>query len=384
MQPPTPAQHAPGSGGGSEPSEAEPQQRAQFKKPDPFGGAKPVDTAAVYLDGHPHHAAAAEARMGSLPPEPHPHLSIRDAHLASEPQALHSMTLNQDQQLIEQQQLQPPVPPRQPLPGVKLLQRPQTLQQQQQQLVQQQPVPQQPMWAPQGSYLQYPPSELPMHAQQPPPMPAHRGFVHAVPAGLGAPPAAFHPGHTPPPPPPPPPPARVLPAAPAAAGVVQQVQGAEEATTAAAGPGLQGQWVYRQAAPLGFRPLAAGSSRASGTGSAGSSRRGSAAALSDIAPQELTARQDPSGLYMQAREVLPHQQAWAPAHQGMYSAAPAAGYTVAGLPAERMQAAQVVPAAAVEDDWGKVEELLKRESQQVGQQRGKECMRGPTSPSLQG
>lgn len=94
-------------------------------------------------------------------------------------------------------------------------------------------------------------------------------------------------------------------------------------------------------APMGYRTLA--SSRASGTGSAGSSRLGSTTALADEAAMDQAGGYG-QGQYMQQQQQVGPEEAARGASWG--ADAPAAKVT------------------SVEDDWGKVEELLK-ESEEV-------------------
>jgi hypothetical protein len=112
---------------------------------------------------------------------------------------------------------------------------------------------------------------------------------------------------------------------------------------------VQGQWVGRSTAPPGYRTL--GTSRGSvGTGSAGSSRRGSTAALGDEFAAE--AQQQQQQQWDAARHHTHYQQ---PQPGGGGAAAPAA-------PASSACAAAAAAAAAPEDEaWGKVEELLSQQ-----------------------
>jgi hypothetical protein len=385
-------------------------EQQHTKKADPFGGAKPVDTAAVYLDGHPHHAAAADARLGSLPPGHTPAAAAADARLGpllpppppTDPQGAPAAVVGQDMlpppppaaaggeahpgppaysmghqqtdpSLQQQQYDQAGYPgsataagvPRQPLSGgVRLLQRPQTLQQQQQQQQteqQQQRYGPGPPWpghmagAPGGPYVpppgaiphpaavqQYhpaagiPPGQQYGRAAVPPGAavqaggPQPTGPLLAPPGGAGLPPYYAGPPHMHPPPPPPPPMRPYPQQQQGAGGVAAGSNGIDTTHTPAdvgtgvggpagsagavpTGPELQGQWAARGAvqAPLNFRPLAphsTSSSRASlGTGSASSSRRGSMTALGSAAGGGTAAEQQQQQQQLEPSPLGPGQ-----------------------------------------------------------------------------
>lgn len=350
------------------------------KRSDPFGGAKPVDTAAVYIDGHPHHTEIAAAKLGP----------------AAVPAAAQTTAAPAQEYLLPPQQQQQPV---------KLLQRPpQPLgrpdsrgesltgsdmgseagrtyaQQQQQQLP---PVPRQ---QPAPPYGHYPPHMQPQQQPHGSPFgspgkhPASAAPYSAGPAGSSSSSSAAM--YQPPdphyslPPPPPPPPRPVpegtpAPAAPPAVtgvwatGVASAAAGlggppppppAAAGSAAAPAPSLQGAWAVRggTGAPvIGYKAL--GSSRpgsSSGPASGPGSRRGSYSALTDDAVQAEQQQQPLSRFYGQQQMDIGYQhvQQYVPQQQQQHvveSTAPAA--VPAGTP------------AAAADDWGVVEEFISQQ-----------------------
>lgn len=359
------------------------------KRSDPFGGAKPVDTAAVYMDGHPHHADVATARMGPTA-----------AAAAAGPAIIYSAA--------EQQQQQQP-------PPIKLLQRPpQPLQQQdsppepaaaeaaresashpirsaaeqqQQQLLPPIPRQQQPSAAHLAHLMQQqqqqqrgsPYGSPSIAALAADPVDHSAPIVGSSSSSNSGVPGAWqtpNPHYSAMPPPPPPPPrtaagvavqdslqpaattAAPIPAGAWASGVLAAAAAGpppppHTGTQAAAAPSLQGAWAVRGStgAPvIGYKAL--GSSRPgsssgpiSGPGSGPSSQRGSYTALADGTAQDLDPQQQQQHEQQQSRFYGQQQQQQDVGH-------------LAALPPQQPVAA--APAAAA-DDWGVVEEFISQQ-----------------------